>query len=102
MSEYRQFHTPYLWCGNDNNEVNPKDDLPIRVNVGYDNPVEIDKLYGQTGGNLIRVRLDMPKYEWVFEQRRCVGLADSYNHECINEWFEIARADLQPQEDNCS
>lgn len=66
-------------------EVNPWDEEPVRINIGSDYNVEIDKLYGPLAAHLIRVRLDSAKGEWVVERQEI----DTDN------WIEMARWDCQ-------
>lgn len=66
-------------------EVNPRNDTEIRINIGSDYNVEIDKLYGPLVAHLIRVRCEVATAEWVVERQSLEG----------DNWIEMARWDCQ-------
>jgi hypothetical protein len=65
-------------------EVNPGESL-VQVNVGCNQPVVIDKLYGPLAANPVRIRLEYTEVatDWVVE---C---------ELGDIWTEMARFDCQ-------
>jgi heme A synthase len=66
-------------------EVNPDSSEGVRINIGSDYNVEVDKLYGPMCAHLIRVRCEAASGEWVVERQTLDG----------NTWIECARWDCQ-------
>lgn len=76
---------PWLDKRGDTWEVNPSQSSAIRVNIGTDFNVEVDKLYGPLAAHTVRVRLEHATAEWVVERQEIEG----------NAWIEMARWDCQ-------
>jgi hypothetical protein len=73
-----------IWI--DKNEVNiPHDMKEVVINVGADQIVEIDKLFGPQCSSKIRVRHDLQDCQWVVEE-------ENFNN---GKWVERARFDAQ-------
>lgn len=82
----------WIWCSTDRGkEINLNGEDPVRINIGVGPEIIIDKLYGPTGTDAVRVRIDMENYDWVFEQERTIADFET-------EWVEIARCDMQRQD----
>lgn len=60
----------------------------VRICTGYDQVVEVDKLYGPRVADPVRVSLDLAANEWVIEQA-FITLDEGGDHS--NEWREVAR-----------
>lgn len=74
-------------------EVNPMGEDCV-VNVGTNQTVEIDKLYGPLCALGVRIRLEYKNdvSDWVVERERPKDKKDSA---CEMEWIEMARWDCQ-------
>ena len=98
MSEIIDETKPWLEKRWDRWEVNPVYGQPIRVNIGVDQTVEIDKLYGPLAAFCVRIRLEYKTEngktisDWVVERERPSNVGDA---SAPMEWLEIARWDCQ-------
>lgn len=76
-------------------EIDVAQEKEVTIIVGGDTDVIINKLYGPTGGCDIRVRMVRGEaYQWVIERQRHTD-RDGLRA----EWVEIARCDLQAEDD---
>lgn len=75
---------PWLEKRGDTWEVNPMG-LDIKINIGANQKVVIDKLYGPLAASDVRVYLDFQSAEWVVE----------YMNLTTEKWEEKARWDCQ-------
>lgn len=69
---------------------------PVRLLVGYQPIILIDKLYGPTGGRDIKIELDTTVWQWVISQE---VKTSPPNTDSVTIWKERARIDLQPFDD---
>ena len=77
-------------------DIGPYDGELVTLLVGHSPKVIIDKLYGPTGGNLIKVELDMHCFQWVISQHLQISEPET---DYAYVWVERARIDLQPMDD---
>lgn len=76
-------------------EVNPGyENKHVVINVGVDQTVEIDKLYGPLCALGVRIRLEYNDKcsDWVVEREKPADVNDSGSP---MEWVEVARWDCQ-------
>lgn len=66
-------------------EVSPRTDTLVTLDIGADQPVILDKMYGPLIFANLRVTAEFKTCQWVIERKRI----DS------GEWVEVARVDGQ-------
>lgn len=67
-------------------EINPQQER-VRINIGTNENVEVDKLYGPLAAHPVRIRLEYNNdvSDWVVERQSFEG----------DHWIEMARWDCQ-------